>query len=136
MMAKLWSRSKDVVWDEVAGEAVLVRPSSRRTWVLNSTASFVWRRCDGRVTIDQIARALAAATGAEFRSIKEDVLAFCAELEGACLLSPAPASVPTSALAGKGGAFSVPYIPPLIRLKSLSARPRGRPSPRGISGPG
>ena len=60
-MASQWVRSKDVVWEELDGEAVLVSTTRQKTWALNAAASVIWKCCDGQTSIDDIASKLAEA---------------------------------------------------------------------------
>jgi len=48
----------DVVVEELDGELVFGDPRSGITYHLNETAYAVWRRCDGRTTMREIATAL------------------------------------------------------------------------------
>ena len=49
-------RRTDVREYRLDGEAILVDPTTSRTYLLNQTAFAVWRRCDGRATTWQIAQ--------------------------------------------------------------------------------
>jgi len=130
-----WVRASDVVWEELDGEAVLVSSSTQRTWVLNSTASFVWKHCDGSTSLHDIARGLAAAGCAEMHRVRRDVTAFCQELASVGLLSPAH-RLAHAAAAPAAVCFARSYLPPGIRVTTTLGAGRGRPSPRGISSPG
>jgi len=132
-----WVRSKDVVWEELEGEAVLVSSSTEQTWVLNPTASFVWRHCDGRSGLEDMARSLANAGRQEIVRIREEIAAFCEELAGLGLLQPVPCVAGPAARQSAAYRFAGIYVPPGIRLHcSFGGGRRGRASPRGISGPG
>jgi hypothetical protein len=48
--------------------------------LLNTSAAAVWERCDGRTTVDDMVRALAAAHGADGDDIAEDVRRTVAKL--------------------------------------------------------
>ena len=52
------ARRNDVRAYEIDGEAVLFEPNRKRMLLLNQTALAVWRRCDGRATIREIAEAM------------------------------------------------------------------------------
>jgi len=131
-MTAQWVRAGDVVWEEVNGEAVLVSTSERRTLVLNATASFLWTCCDGSVSLDDVARRITAVGGRKLEQVRNELAAFCLELETRGVLLGTPVLTP----AQHGGAvcFSGNGLPPLIKLESLSVGFRGRPSSRGISG--
>ncbi|HEX2162561.1 MAG TPA: PqqD family protein [Thermoanaerobaculia bacterium] len=84
-------------WREVEGRVVLVRPRPTRrglaglaerfsAWAsvprvrLDETGSDVWRRLDGRRTVAEIARGLAAADGSGMEAAEERVGRFVGEL--------------------------------------------------------
>ncbi|HYG73898.1 MAG TPA: PqqD family protein [Planctomycetota bacterium] len=132
-MTSRWVRSSGVVWEDVNGEAVLVNTSARQTLVLNSTASFLWKCCDGSLSLQEIASRIAAAGGHKVEQVREELAHFCGELEtrGLLLSASNAAMIPASehAVCFSGGDF-----PPRIKLESSSLGFRGRPSPRGVSG--
>jgi hypothetical protein len=127
VMAIRWSKSDGVVWEQLGGETVIVRPSDRRTWLLNATASFVWRCCNGQVSPEEIARRLGG------QQVTREIAAFCQDLAKLGLLSESTQPAPQPALAL---AFSGPYAAPRIMPQGFGTGPRRRPSPRGLSGPG
>lgn len=132
-MSRHWIRSSDIVWEELDGEAVLVSPSAKRTWVLNPTASALWKSCDGCTPLESIARNLARAGRHELSKVKAELTAFCKMLEENGMLRPAPCPV---AVSGGAVCFYGPYVPPFVKLQSAGVGFRGRPSSRGGSGPG
>ena len=134
-MAVQWVRSKNVVWDEIDGEAVLVSTSEQKTWVLNATASIIWKCCDGTISIEALARRIASECGREASRVKAELASFCREMEQRGLLMGGRAS---GAVYGESvpGSFCFKgfSLPPLIKMESLSLGIRGRPSPRSVSG--
>lgn len=50
-----WMRFSDIVWHEMDDAAVLVNAATRKTWVLNKSAAYVWKLCDGR-SLEELAR--------------------------------------------------------------------------------
>jgi PqqD family protein of HPr-rel-A system len=50
------SRRSDVIEEDLDAEAVLYDPRTGNTHRLNRTALEIWRRCDGRTTIQQLAQ--------------------------------------------------------------------------------
>ncbi len=66
-------RRSDVVAEELDGEVVLFDPRSGNTYRLNQTALAVWRKCDGRATIREIAELLTQAYDVEFETALEHV---------------------------------------------------------------
>ncbi|HEY3324450.1 MAG TPA: PqqD family protein [Planctomycetota bacterium] len=132
-MKSPWVRSADVVWEELDGQAVLVSTRTRKTWVLNAAGSFIWRCCDGSITLDDIVRRLAGSRSADI--VRQEAAAFIAQLEQRGLLRTAPRAA--VALAGnRGGSFCYSgAMPPLITLETTSFGARRGPSPRNVSGP-
>ncbi len=59
--------------EEIDGELLLYSPSSTRSVFMNSTASVIWRLCDGEQTVDQIIDLLSEAFPEASESIKQDV---------------------------------------------------------------
>lgn len=129
-MARQWERARDIVWEELDGEAVLVSPVTSKTWVLNATASAIWKYCDGQTSIDALAAAFAQAGRLEVAKVKTELLAFCRQLEAQGMLraSSSPIGI------GAACAFAGSYVPPFIRMHSSGVGFRGRPSSRGGSG--
>lgn len=124
-MATKWKRSKDVVWEELDGEMLLVNSTTGMRCRLNAAASAVWRLCDGRRSVRELAAAVSRSS--------EEILQLCRQLRETGLLSGTVASG-SSALHNvnvcmRSGA-------PAFTLLGLGQGPRGRPSPRGNSGPG
>ena len=130
-----WTRTSGIIWEDFGGTIVLVCPLSKQTFVLNETASHVWKTCDWRISINDLASQFACATAQELREVRIDLLNFVHELRHCKLIvremithSKTP-SIGQCCFAGK-------YVPPAIRLHISGAGFRGRPSSRGISGPG
>jgi coenzyme PQQ biosynthesis protein PqqD len=65
-----------LAWREIDGSIVIISPEHSMVHELNPTASFVWKRVDGRRTADEIAEQLAA----EFDVTRESALADVHEL--------------------------------------------------------
>jgi hypothetical protein len=55
-MTTQWIRSNDVVWEDLDGEALLVRSSTGQRWTLNATAAGIWKLCDGGFDLSGLAR--------------------------------------------------------------------------------
>lgn len=134
-MAAQWVRSRDVVWEEIDGEAVLVSTAVQKTWVLNSTASLIWKCCDGTMSLETLARRIAAGCGREASRVKAELLEFCKEMEQRGLLMGVRAAGAVSgAQMSSAVCFSGMSVPPIIKMESMSLGIRGKPSPRGVSG--
>jgi hypothetical protein len=71
---------RDVVWRDVAGELVIVDAAGKRVMGLNGTGGRLWRRLDGRRSLGELARELAAEHGADAAAVLRDVLAFARSL--------------------------------------------------------
>jgi hypothetical protein len=52
------ARRSQLIAKEVSGELIVYDRESDRVHCLNSTAAFVWTHCDGRTSVDRIARLL------------------------------------------------------------------------------
>ncbi len=107
-MSNLWIRSKNVVWEEVDGGALLVDPATGARWVLNAAAAAVWKLCNGT-------------------SVAGESAAFCAALAGAGLLQPAAGLAAESRMSVLGT--------PSFQALGAGHGARRRPSPGGVSGP-
>ena len=78
----LYARNPDVVLREAGEEGTLLfNPDTGQVRVINATALFAWRRCDGAHTIGQIAAALADVYECDGRDeVLVDLRVFLAEL--------------------------------------------------------
>lgn len=59
--------------EEIDGEILLYSPSSTRSVYLNSTASLIWRLCDGRNSVRQIVDILSQAYPDAEKDMERDV---------------------------------------------------------------
>ncbi len=66
-------RRDDVVETDIDDDISLFDPTTREVFVLNGTASDVWRLCDGDHTLEEIVALLAAAYGTDAASIRDEV---------------------------------------------------------------
>ena len=130
-----WVRSDTIIWEELGGEAVLVDVRSRKTFLLNATASFIWQRCDGRVNMEALVEALVNAGRQEVRRVRSEIFEFCQLMQSnGLLLSGSRQAAPV--LAGGNCVFHGNYIQPSVRFQASGIGFRNRPSSRGVSGPG
>ena len=130
-----WMRSKNVVWENLNGEALLVDFSTGLRWAFNASAASIWRQCDGWRTPSEIAHAFVGGANQALQGTRQEVAAFCEALAKTGLL------VPCVAIPAKAAASGVVFMSgfesaPTIRSLGLGATSRRRPSPRGNSGPG
>jgi hypothetical protein len=63
----------NIIETEIKGEISLFDSVNNQVIVLNSTASDVWRLCDGEHTLDEIVRLLASAYQTDPDTIRADV---------------------------------------------------------------
>ncbi len=83
-------RRSDVREQPDDGETVLFDPLSRRTFYLNETALHVWRDCDGRRTLLDIARRQASRYGIDLDDALDDVEQIVVTLAEAGLIGAEP----------------------------------------------
>ena len=76
----------------MADEAIIVNFHDSFFYSLNPVGTFIWERCDGRHSLAQIARALAAEYEVTLESASQDCRKFVEELaeQGLLLLRPEP----------------------------------------------
>jgi len=65
-----------LAWREIDGSVVIISPERSMVHELNPTASFIWKKVDGKRTTDEIAEQVAA----EFDVTRESALADIHEL--------------------------------------------------------
>jgi hypothetical protein len=134
-MSSHWVRTENVAWQEIDGEAVLVSTKARKTWVLNATASLIWKCCDGTMHLDVLARRIAKAGGREANRVKSEILEFCRVLEQKGLIRTAQISAGPNAELPAEMCFAGFSLPPLIRMETTTVGARGKSSPRGVTTP-
>lgn len=66
-------KKEEVAAKNVAGEMVLLIPSSGRYFGLNAVGTSFWERMDGKSTIDEIAETIAEQYKAELSMVKADL---------------------------------------------------------------
>jgi hypothetical protein len=116
----VWGPIPGIVWEEIGGETVVVDPARNTAWVLNSTATRVWKRlCDG-LSPEAIAAELAGA-GRAASDVLAEISAFVAELSGLGLLRSGAVLAYAPASPGAAGTSAAPKAEP-----SLKPAPRVR----------
>ena len=70
----------------VEGDVVVLDRREEKIHQLNATAAFIWERCDGRHSVDDIARGLATHFDADFGLVKGDVAGVVLKLQDLGLL--------------------------------------------------
>ena len=71
-----------IIETEIKGDISLFDAERNQVVVLNSTASDVWRLCDGEHTLDEIVALLASAYGTTPEAIKDNVTTTIEQLAG------------------------------------------------------
>jgi len=79
-------RRSDVSIREVEGDTVVLNRAAEQIHRLNSTASFIWHRCDGRRTVRDIADELTGTFDVEPEAANEAVVAALRQLDQLGLL--------------------------------------------------
>ena len=78
------ARTADLIVQEADGETLIYDLKSHKAHCLNHTAALVWKYCDGRYTIAQVAQSLEEESGAQ---VQQDVVWLAVEqFEGLKLL--------------------------------------------------
>jgi hypothetical protein len=84
-----WIRKARVEEAPLQKDLMLFDPESAKFYVLNATMAFVWRQCDGRRSIEEIAQGLEEGfTGVARDRAADDIKNAIRELEQLGLLSP------------------------------------------------
>lgn len=79
-------RKKGVLERSVGEERMLYDTLQRTVHVLNDTAYFLWQRCDGNHTLEQIAEEAANAYAVSVQVAREDLSECLAALKGMSLI--------------------------------------------------
>ena len=82
-----FGRSSRVLERLLDDELVLFDPRQQRVHILNATAAFIWRQCDGARELTEIAAALAAIYPGSRAAIAADVAATVQQLANEGLLA-------------------------------------------------
>ncbi|HEV3086797.1 MAG TPA: PqqD family protein [Candidatus Elarobacter sp.] len=105
------SRTEKLLVEELDEDLVIYDEERHKAHRLNGTAAFVWRRCDGRTTVAQIAALLAAKTG---DAVGDDVVLLALrQLQSASLLrangrtAARPVGIPRRELLKTAALFAV-----------------------------
>jgi hypothetical protein len=115
---------------EVADEVLVYDLERHRAVCLNRAAARVWRACDGRTTVDEMARALAAEMGGDARLAEEAVRQTLERLgRDGLLREPLPARPRAARMsrreliraAGAAAAASLPLVVSIIAPTAAQA---------------
>ncbi|RKY67163.1 MAG: hypothetical protein DRQ02_07715 [Candidatus Latescibacterota bacterium] len=66
-------RSENIVFRDIEGEGILYQVEQAKVHVLNGTAYAIWKQCDGKHTIEQIAKELTKTFQVDEQTALEDV---------------------------------------------------------------
>lgn len=72
----------DIITREIDGEMVVLNHRLGQVHQFNTTASYVWNRCDGRTTVEQIVDMVSKEYGISAVDIGEDIANIIAEFIG------------------------------------------------------
>ena len=82
-------RVPDIIWRKIDDNVVIVKEDGTELVTLNSTATYIWDKCDGKMNAEDIAAAIEEQFTASFEEIYNDVLAAMNRLEDMGLLKKA-----------------------------------------------
>ena len=74
------SRSKDILWRDLDGEAFLLSDDGRQIDLFNKTASFAWQLSDGQISIADIISKVVDRFDVKYQVAKRDILALFQQL--------------------------------------------------------
>jgi hypothetical protein len=69
-----YQRRSDVRVEDVAGETLVLDDQAGQIHQLNRTASFVWGRCDGKTSVDEIVALVTAEFEVHEKVARNDVV--------------------------------------------------------------
>ncbi len=85
-MLKLRRKQGPVLVREMESDLLLLDAESDQIHQLNSTARFIWQRCDGKQSAEEIADLLASEFAVELRVALKDVIETLGKLQALNLL--------------------------------------------------
>lgn len=133
------ARSTGLKVEDIDGEIVIYDLERNRAHSLNAGAAAVWRRCDGRTSIDEISRGVSEALSQPPNL--EVVWHALRQLDRAGLLEPDPeeesaATARRKALQQVGwAAIAIPFVASIAIPSTSFAQSVGPPGPPGPPGP-
>jgi len=74
-------QAEGVMLTDADEESILYDPNQGNVHILNETGASIWNLCDGKRTIEEIAKIIEEEFEAEDESVLEDVREFVDELE-------------------------------------------------------
>ncbi len=130
------ARTERLLIQELATELLVYDLDNNKAHCLNQTAALIWKLCDGKMTVSQIARALESET--KLRADDEVVLMACHQLAKSQLL---PGEIPSMSITrgmtrrdviqglGSAVAVSLPVVSSIIApgaVQAATCRPPGQ----------
>ena len=134
---KITARTEELIVQEVGGETLVYDLKSNHAHCLNPTAAFVWRKCDGRHSMDEIARLLQQEMNAP--ASEELVSLAVKQLEKAQLLQgmvPATSTISRREVGRKVGVAAALLIPAVMSITAPPAYAAGSCVTSGPCNPG
>lgn len=86
----LWSRDRDLPFQRMDEEAIVVNPQTREVHLLNETAARIWELLETPLSIDDLCDALEQEFEMEPAALRFEVESFVADLGGKGLIAPTP----------------------------------------------
>jgi hypothetical protein len=80
LLGRVPARGESVQWREFGSEAILLDPVTGQFAQVNDTGVVIWACIDGRRTVEEIARQVAADFEADQADVVADVQAFIGDL--------------------------------------------------------
>lgn len=117
----------DLISREVEDETVVWDPRCQRVHYLNRTASYIWRRCDGRYSGKEIAHQMARAFARDPATVEPDAQAVLERFEASGLLGPPPDDSGESS--GYRAAQALRRSPPPLPTPSRTSPAEADPAP-------
>lgn len=82
-------RDPDAIWRKLDDDVVIVKQDGTKLITLNSTAAYIWEKCNGEMDASAIATELQEKFTASYEKIYEDVVTVVKRLEDMSLLKKA-----------------------------------------------
>ncbi len=79
-LGRVPARGESVQWREFGSEAILLDPVTGQFAQVNDSGMAIWTRIDGRLTVGDIARAIAGEFEADVEDVVADVQTFIDDL--------------------------------------------------------
>jgi hypothetical protein len=96
-------KNPNVLTKTIDGETVLVKTADRGSYLLNCTATDIWRLVNGKTPLSRIIAILSKRYGQKKASVKHDVIQLIAALRKKTLIGAAPiGTVPIAAITTSG----------------------------------